>query len=578
MNTPLPKPTDPNSASKPVASGANPVPAKPTAPDPAKIGRSVAPTGVPKMEGVNPNLAPKLDQPLPPPALKTETPPNPGQPVPTINIPQVKNPVANPPAPIAGGGSASPNQPAGQTTPPAQMAKAKDPKKMILIVALTLIGLGVVGSLLANVFGGSKTTSVNTATNNAANSNNTQQVKQPTEQKTLTYWGLWEPNGVLDEVIQAYQNQNPGIKIDYRVQSHKDYRERLQTAIASGNGPDIFRYHASWVPMLGTDLAVLPASVMSAAEFKESFYPSASQMLQIDGKIVGLPMMYEGLGLYYNKDILQTAGVQPPTTWAELKKLASDLSVPADKNARKGGNITRGGLAIGNTDNVDHFSDILGLLILQNGGDPAEPAFTEVRDALIFYSNFVTEDAVWDTSLPTSTVAFAKGDAAMMFAPTWRAHEVKELNPSLDFGIAPVPQLSDEHIAWANYWAEGVNEKGKAKEEAWKFLKYLTSADVMKKLYSAQSNIRTFGEPYSRVDLAQELASDPYVAGVLKDAPIATGWYMSSATHDNGINDQIIEYYETAISDLVGGEDEEEVLLNLETGVKQVLRQYGAAN
>ncbi|MCC6711462.1 MAG: extracellular solute-binding protein, partial [Candidatus Pacebacteria bacterium] len=318
--------------------------------------------------------------------------------------------------------------------------------------------------------------------------------------------------------------------------------------------------------------------VMSATEFKESFYPSASQMLQIDGKIVGLPMMYEGLGLYYNKDILQTAGVQPPATWAELKKLASDLSVPADKNARKGGNITRGGLAIGNTDNVDHFSDILGLLILQNGGDPAEPAFTEVRDALIFYSNFVTEDAVWDTSLPTSTVAFAKGDAAMMFAPTWRAHEVKELNPSLDFGIAPVPQLSDEHIAWANYWAEGVNEKSKAKEEAWKFLKYLTSADVMKKLYSAQSNIRTFGEPYSRVDLAQELASDPYVAGILKDAPIATGWYMSSATHDNGINDQIIEYYETAINDLVGGEDEEEVLLNLETGVKQVLRQYGADN
>ncbi|MCC6710736.1 MAG: extracellular solute-binding protein, partial [Candidatus Pacebacteria bacterium] len=300
MNTPLPKPTDPNSANKSVGPGSSPMPANPVMPDPAKIGRSVAPAGVPKMDGVNPNLAPKLDQSPSPPSLKTDAPPNLGQAAPTINIPQVKNPVANPPAPVVGGSSTSSKPPAGQAPP--QMAKAKDPKKMILIIALTLIGLGVVGSLLANVFGGSKTTSVNTASNNSANSNNTQQVKQPTEQTILTYWGLWEPNGVLDEVIQEYQNKNPGIKIDYRVQSHKDYRERLQTAIASGNGPDIFRYHASWVPMLGTDLAVLPASVMSATEFKESFYPSASQMLQIDGKIVGLPMMYEGLGLYYNKD------------------------------------------------------------------------------------------------------------------------------------------------------------------------------------------------------------------------------------------------------------------------------------
>ncbi|MFZ5438328.1 MAG: extracellular solute-binding protein [Patescibacteria group bacterium] len=587
MNTPLPKPSEPTSNQSTSNSGGSvgsPTPNnnQPVFPDPAKIGRSVAPTGVPKMEGVNPNLAPKTEEPsekvtsnqppaksetggpmvTPPPKLGVDKPIQPSAPVKPLVVPPggIKPPTQT-------------NQPVvGANQPKIAVAKS-DPKKMILIIAAVLIGLGVIGSLLANVFGSRKTTSVGTG--NTQNNQVNQEVVPPEKQTVLTYWGLWEPNAVLDEVIQEYQKQNPAIKIDYRIQSHKDYRERLQTAIASGNGPDIFRYHASWVRMLSSELAVLPASVMSAAEFKETFYPTAAQMLQIEGKIVGLPIMYEGLGLYYNKDILQTAGVQPPTTWAELKKLAAELSVPADKNARKSGGITRGGLAIGNTENVDHFADILALLILQNGGTPGEPAFTEVRDALVFYSNFVTEDAIWNSSLPSSTVAFAKGDAAMMFAPTWRAHEVKDLNPNLNFGIAPVPQLSDEPIAWANYWAEGVNDKSSNKEEAWKFLKYMTSAEVMKKLYSAQSNIRTFGEPYSRVDLASELASDPYVAGVLKDAPVAVGWYMSSATHDNGMNDQIIEYYKTAINQLVAGEDEEEVLLNLEKGVKQVLRQYG---
>lgn len=568
MNTPLPKPTNPAQNNSPKAGDS------PVVLDPGKIGRSIAPTGVPKMEGVNPNLAPKPET-LPKPGLDTK-PPIAKQEQPVVTKPGITLPKVGiaPPPPPAGGLSKTPptQQASGKGDPKSpKMAKPKDSKKMILIVAAALIGLGVIGSLLASVFGGSKTTPATTTGSNTK----TPTVSQPVKQTVLTYWGLWEPNTVLDEVIKDYQDQNPGIKIDYRIQSHKDYRERLQTAIASGNGPDIFRYHSSWVKMMSSELAVLPASVMTAADFKDTFYPSASQMLQIEGKIVGLPIMYEGLGLYYNKDILQTAGVQPPATWAELKSLASDLSVPADKDARRGGNITRGGLAIGNTVNVEHWPDILALLILQNGGTPGEPAYTEVRDALIFYTNFIEEDYVWSSSLPSSTVAFAKGDAAMMLAPTWRAHEVKELNPNLDFGIAPVPQLSDEHIAWANYWAEGVNEKGANKEESWKFLKYMTSAEVMKKLYSAQSSIRAFGEPYSRVDIAEELSSDPYVAGVLKDAPIAVGWYMSSATHDNGINDQIIEYYRTAITSLTSGEDQEDILLELESGVKQTLRQYG---
>lgn len=579
MNTPLPKPTNPTQ-NKPQDKGASaPVPPNKdtkVAPTPTDIGRSVAPAGVPKMEGANPNLAPKQTAP-PEPSKTVEKPPAPGIKPPVAPAPKLGE-SPTPPAPKQvtpkpGGATKTPPKPGEKQKKPKAAEAKSNPKRLALIIAAALIGLGVIGTLLSNVFGGGNKTAQPVNTNDA--NQNQQQVVPPEEQIVLTYWGLWEPNAVLDEVIKDYEDQNTGIKVDYRVQSHKDYRERLQTAIASGNGPDIYRYHASWVRMLSSELAVLPASVMSANEFKDTFYPSASQMLQIEGKIVGLPMMYEGLGLYYNKDILQTAGLQPPTTWAELKQQASDLSVPADKNARKGGNITRGGVALGNTTNVEHFSDVIALLILQNGGSPSDPAFTEVRDALIFYTNFVEEDRVWSDSLPSSTVAFARGDVAMMFAPTWRAHEVKDLNPDLDFAIAPVPQLSDEHIAWANYWAEGVNEKSKSKEESWKFLKYLTSADVMKKLYSAQSGIRAFGEPYSRVDLAEELSEDPYVAGVLKDAPIAVGWYMSSATHDSGINDQIIEYYKVAAEALVAGEDEEEVLLSLESGVKQVLRQYG---
>ena len=48
--------------------------------------------------------------------------------------------------------------------------------------------------------------------------------------------------------------------------------------------------------------------------------------------------------------------------------------------------------------------------------------------------------------------------------------------------------------------------------------------------------------------MAELLNNDPFVGVYIRQAPHATSWYMSSLTHDNGINDKIIKYYEDAIN------------------------------
>lgn len=418
--------------------------------------------------------------------------------------------------------------------------------------------------LVTRVFGNRNEPTVTPSQTGAA------QNAAPSKQVTLNYWGLWETSEVLEDVLEDFETTNPGVKVNYIKQSHKDYRERLQTAVASGNGPDLFRFHASWTPMLSSELAPLPQSVMSASDFKSTFYPVAADQLQIDGQIVGIPLMYDGLALYYNKEILRIAGEEPPRTWAQLRTLATKLTI------RSSSKIERAGLAAGNSTNVEHFSDIIGLLLLQNGADPSDPTSTEARDALLFYTNFINKDDVWDGSLPSSTVAFARGDVAMMLAPSWRAHEVKAINPSLEFGITSSPQLADEKLSWASYWAEGVSSKSQNKDEAWQLLKFLSSADVQKKLYSSQSQIRSFGEIYSRVDLADELADDELVSAFLSDAPSAQGWYISSFTHDSGLNDLLIKYYEDAITAVLAGKQITDVQETLDQGTRQILRQYGA--
>lgn len=394
-----------------------------------------------------------------------------------------------------------------------------------------------------------------------------QQTVSPSKQVTLTYWGLWEDEDVITPVLKEFEQSNPGVLVNYVKQSYKDYRERLQTAISSGRGPDVFRFHASWTPMLANELAPIPTSVMSASQFKSEFYPIASEQLQLNGQYVGIPLMYDGLMLYYNKEALATANAQPPQTWSELRELAVKLTI------RSSDGIERAGLAIGNASNVDHFSDIIGLLLYQNGADLSDPTSKEALEALIFYSNFEKTDKVWSSELPPSTIAFARGDVAMMFAPSWRVHEITKLNPSLNFATAPVPKLGSQDITWASYWAEGVNVQSENSEEAWSLLKFLSSSETMQKLYSQESQTRAFGEPFSKPALATT-ATSPYLEALYTDAPNAKSWYLNSLTHDNGINDLMINYYADAINSLLSGEDSETVGTTLRSGVSQILRQY----
>lgn len=554
--------------STPAAAPANPSTPNPSIPTPVSVIKPGTPTVQVSQNGVVTPLGAK-------PA------------VPQTNVPQampkpVTVPAAAPAAAPAGKSvtatpivQTSTGAPAGAGVKPA-VARPEVKKPPFLLFALIgALILGVVGFFLFNSSNSSSSSSTSSTTKTGGEAA-TGAAAKPAKQTTLIYWGLWEPTEVMEQVIAEFESAHPEYKIDYRKQSHKDYRERLQTAIASGNGPDLFRFHASWVPMLQDELTSVPTNVISPSDFQKNYYPVAKEQLTLDNKIVGVPLMYDGLSLYYNKEMLQAANVEPPKTWAELKALADSLTVPSNKAERGRGTLQRAGLAIGNATNVEHFSDIFGLLVLQNGGDLAEPNSTEVRDALLFYTNFVKEDKVWSDAMPSSTVAFARGDVAMMFAPSWRALDIKAMNPDLDFGVAPLPQLSDERLTWASYWAEGVNAKSKNQAGAWTFLQFLSQAENLEKFYSAASQARAFGEPFPRTDMASALSTDPILGALLSDAPAAKSWYLNSFTHDNGLNDQLIKYYGDAINATLDGTTIEEVLEKLDAGVTQVLRQYNA--
>ena len=388
---------------------------------------------------------------------------------------------------------------------------------------------------------------------------------------TLTYWGLWEDELILTPLIAEYKKTHPRVEVVYSKQGHKQYRERLQAAIVREDGPDLFRFHNTWVPMFKNDLAAAGSTGYSVSEFQQTFYPVASADLVIGGKVYGAPLMIDGLGLYYNEDLLRAAGVTPPATWEEFRTAALALTVK-DQN----GAIVTSGAALGTAGNIEHFSEIVSLMMLQNGAVLSNPTTKEAVDALSFYHLFAEKPAnVWDDTLDNSILAFANGKVAMIFAPSWQVFTVKQINPNLKFQIIPVPQLPGTSATWASYWVEGVSSKSKHQAEAWEFLKFLTSKESEIMLYTEASKTRLFGEPYSRVDLAQPLIPDSYVGAYIRQAPTAQSFFLAARTFDNGINDLMIKYVEDAVNSLNKGVAPDAALQTVATGFKQVLSRFG---
>ena len=389
---------------------------------------------------------------------------------------------------------------------------------------------------------------------------------------TLVYWGLWEDASILAPIISDFEKEHPNIKIDYSKQDIKEYRERLITRSNNGNGPDIFRFHNTWVTQLSNLLLPLPNSTISKEDFDKNYYPVVKNDLIKNGAIYGIPLQIDTLNLYINKDLFQAAGLKPPTNWIEFGNTARQLTVKDENN-----NIKTAGAALGTYSNITHAPDIISMLLAQNGVNLKDISSNvqAASDALNFYSSFALPSSnVWDDTLDHSIRAFAGGSLAMYFGYSWDFFIIKAINPNLPFDIYPVPSLPGRNVTIASYWAEGVSAKSPHQKEALLFIKYLTLKETEQRLFTEESKTRNFGEPYARMELESSLKNSvayPFVA----NAKLAVSSFFVDGTYDNGLNSQMNTYLGNAVNSMLKGGSAESAVETLTQGVTQVLKQYG---
>lgn len=396
----------------------------------------------------------------------------------------------------------------------------------------------------------------------------------------LVWWGLWEDNRVMRPLIADFEKANPNIKVKYTKQDPKKYRERLITRIQNGSGPDIFRFHNSWYPMLSDVLLPLSSDVITPEEFKKTYYPVMEGDLIQNGAIYGIPLGADTLAMFVNTEMFEKAGVTPPTNWDEFNKAAKKLTIPDDDNP---GKIKVAGAALGTYNNIAHAPDIISLIFLQQGVNVKTfgTAPKDEMDALDFYTSFAkgqSDNVVWDSSLDNSMLAFSRGSLAMYFGYSWDVFRIKSMNPDLKFKVMPVPGLVSKKQTIASYWVEGVSSKSPNSKEALLFMQFLAKKETAQKFYTEVAKTRAFGEPYARADLAETLKDNPLVYPFVSQLKNASSTYFSSDTYDGdgGLNFLLNNYLGTAVTtSSEGNTSTQSVIDTLDQGVAQTYEKFG---
>ncbi|MFA6215826.1 MAG: extracellular solute-binding protein, partial [Patescibacteria group bacterium] len=388
-----------------------------------------------------------------------------------------------------------------------------------------------------------------------------QQLLEPVE---LTWWGVFDDPENFSEIISDYSALHPNIKITYRKLRPEEFETELLNALAEDRGPDIFTLHNDWITKYLAKLEPLPAKTKMAYEVtKKSLGIKEETLVEVretpsltppqlkdmfldvvyddvirNDKIYGLPLSLDTLVLFYNRDLLNNAGIPlPPNNWLDLQENVKKLTYQ-DKD----GNIVQSGIALGAADNVERATDIISLLMLQNGAQMTynrqvtfaliPPGFTDKTynpgpEAVRFYTDFANptkEVYTWNDTLPNSIDAFAAGKVAMVFGYNYHLpyFETKRQG-KLNYAIAPVPQIEGRPQAnFANYWVQTVSNKSKHINEAWDFIQFISKKTEAKKYLDKTS------KPTALRALVAEQQTNDQLKTFADQLLTAKSWYQGN--------------------------------------------------
>jgi multiple sugar transport system substrate-binding protein len=388
-----------------------------------------------------------------------------------------------------------------------------------------LATLGLVSLLSGAIFTGCST----------SDETNGEKLKDEPVEITLAGWGASpEESELLKEVLADFEAKHPNIKVKHEVIADQ-YMDVIKTRLIGGEGPDVFYLDAFEAPALIETGVLEPLDKYVTEDFDvEDFEKPLLEAFQKDGKTYGFPKDYSTLALFYNKKMLEEAGVDIPKTWDELIEVSKKLTKDSD--------VYGFGVAPELARLYFIAESTGGKVVKDNKANFASPEVVSALQPIIDqHLKDKTSARPQDVGANWGGEMFGQGKAAMVIEGNWAIPYLENTFPNLEYGTAEVPTINGKKGTMAFTVAYVMNAASEKKEAAWELISYLTGKEGMEKWTS-----KGFALP-TRKSVAEKLGydKDELRAALVAGAPYATVW--SNGTNlpiiVNNFNNQFISAF-----------------------------------
>ncbi len=300
-----------------------------------------------------------------------------------------------------------------------------------------------------------------------------------------------DPNKTYTKLIEKFNKQHKG---EFQV-VHRNmpadtgqYFDKLRTEFQAGGGDiDVIGADVIWPIQFAAQGWIQDLSDRFPKSEQDKFLPAPISAATYEGGIYSVPW-FEDAGLLYSRtDLLEQAGYSaPPKTWDELKEMA--LKISQDAGIPNGfvfqGKNYEGGVCDGLEYIRTHGGDVLsnvtsGKVIIDS---PEAIAGLETYHSMI--ADGVAPQAVANYDETTSVPVFGNGEA--VFLREWPgtygdiaggAFKIKKEQVT----VSPIPvDPGNQSSSTLGGWHFAINAQTDMPDEAWEFVKFMTSYENLK--------------------------------------------------------------------------------------------------
>lgn len=334
------------------------------------------------------------------------------------------------------------------------------------------------------------------------------------------YLSIWvhsiedtEEGQAYKESVESFNEAYDGkyfadIEFVPRNDSGGGYSDKVNASVMAGGLPDVLTVDGPNVAAYAANGIIQPLADLTEEE-KSEYLPSIIEQGTYNDKLYALGVMESSVGLYYNKDILEKAGIEVPDadhpwTWSQFLDILEELKPMMDEMNGYPLDMT---FPVGET-SIYYFAPFVwsgGGELVSDDGLTVDGYFNsdQTKAAMNYFRTIVKEKYMSEAPIDQ---LFESGRAAFKFDGAWEVNTVYNSYPDINLGVAPYivsDNWDGEAYTPTGSWAFAASSETKDIEGATELVKWMSGVDSGIRIWNMTKNFPSTYKAFENIDVFQ---------------------------------------------------------------------------